>query len=170
MTVPNKYDGKLIRLQANYVVGIHGAQLGDRSCPRVGGPVWVSMSPKMWEELSRDMEKAYEMKSVSGPLDVVFLGEVREESIFRQERCLKGYRPLQIRVDANRKNFAATVSMVSSARAQDGIDCHKFSKVCTRTESASATRQAPRREAANLAASRRRRLNLNPERRHKSCP
>lgn len=94
MAVPNKYDGKIICVQANYVAGIHGAQLGDRSCPRVGGPVWVSMSPKMREELSRDMEKAYEMKSVSGPLDVVFVGRSERNQVFRQERCLKGYRPV----------------------------------------------------------------------------
>jgi hypothetical protein len=122
MAVPNKYDGKIICVQANYVVGIHGAQLGDRSCPRVGGPVWVSMSPKMREELSRDMEKAYEMKSVSGPLDVVFVGRSERNQSSGRSDALKDTAPLQIRVDANRKNFAATVSMVSSARAQDGID------------------------------------------------
>jgi hypothetical protein len=74
MAVPNKYDGKIIRVQATYVVGKHGAMLEDETCPRVGGPVWVSMSPEMWEELKRSMERAYEIKNVSGPIDVVFVG------------------------------------------------------------------------------------------------
>lgn len=74
MAAPDKYDDKVIRVQATYVVGIHGAQFGAKDCPRAGGPVWVSMSPEMWEELNREMERAYEARSVSGPLDVVFVG------------------------------------------------------------------------------------------------
>jgi hypothetical protein len=74
MAAPDKYDGKVIRVQANFIVGVHGAQLRDKACPIVGGPVWVNMSSEMWEQLNRAMEKAYEMKSVSGPLDVVFVG------------------------------------------------------------------------------------------------
>ena len=74
MAAPDEYDGKVIRVQGTYAVGIHGAQFGVKDCPRAGGPVWVSMSPEMWEELSRAMETAYETKSVSGPLDVVFVG------------------------------------------------------------------------------------------------
>jgi len=41
------------------------------------------MSPKKWEKLSRDMEKAYEIKSVYGPLDVVFVGRFGNQSFGR---------------------------------------------------------------------------------------
>ncbi len=74
MAAPDEYDGKVIRVQATYVVGLHGAQFGVKNCPGLGGPVWVSMSSEMWDELNREMERAYEEKSVSGPLEVVFVG------------------------------------------------------------------------------------------------
>ena len=47
----------------------------------------------MWEELSRDMEKAYEMKSVSGPLDVVFVGRSERNQSSGRSDALKDTAP-----------------------------------------------------------------------------
>ena len=47
----------------------------------------------MWEELSRDMEKVYEMKSVSGPLDVVFVGRSESNQSSGRSDALKDTAP-----------------------------------------------------------------------------
>lgn len=93
IVAPEKYDGKVIRVQANFIVGIHGAQLRDKACPIVGGPIWVNMSSEIWEELNRAMEKAYEMKSVSGSLDVVFVGRFCKNPSSGRSDALKDTAP-----------------------------------------------------------------------------
>ena len=72
--VPESYGGKLIRVQATYVMGMHGATLSDRNCSSFETRIWVSVSPTMWQELERAMEKAYESKDVTGELDMVAVG------------------------------------------------------------------------------------------------
>jgi len=93
MASPDEYDGKVVRVQGTYVIGIHGAQFGVKDCPGLGGPVWVSKSPEMWEELNRAMENAYEAKSVSGPLNVVFVGRFGRNHASGESDTLKDTAP-----------------------------------------------------------------------------
>jgi hypothetical protein len=71
---PEEYEGKVIRLRGIYSFGIHGATIGDRSCLSAETQPWVSLTPAMWDEVTRAMENAYGMKNVSGALDMMAVG------------------------------------------------------------------------------------------------
>lgn len=71
---PEEYEGKVIRIRAVYSFGIHGATIGDRSCSGGETGTWVSVTQAMWDELTRATEKAYGMKNVAGPIDMVAVG------------------------------------------------------------------------------------------------
>jgi len=71
---PEEYEGKIIRVRGIYSFGIHGAVIGDRSCSSVETQTWVSLTPAMWDEVTRAMENAYEMTNVTGSLDMIAVG------------------------------------------------------------------------------------------------
>jgi hypothetical protein len=77
---PDEYEGKVVRVHAVYSFGIHGATIGDRSCSSVETITWVSMTPAMWDEVTRATENAYGMKNMSGPLDIIAVGRFGRNS------------------------------------------------------------------------------------------
>jgi hypothetical protein len=74
VAAPENYEGKIVRVHAAIIVGIHGAVLRDDACSSMQTQVWVYITPAMWDELKRAMEAAYAMKDVNGPLDVIAVG------------------------------------------------------------------------------------------------
>jgi hypothetical protein len=79
MSNVDEYEGQKVRARAVIRFGIHGATIGDASCPSSGEEnlTYVSTSPPAWEEIRRLTADAYGAKYSRVPLEVVAVGRLR---------------------------------------------------------------------------------------------